>query len=98
MKVRNVFYFLVVCVFTSMMALSQSDRESDNANADSRTMEDLNMKGGDAAMPPFTDSIINVESPFRQEFLSKGDAIRDVSPALHGQNALRALAPSESNV
>ena len=43
------------------------------------SIEDLNYLGGDAAMPPFSDSVIDVNSEFRQALLRKGLAFRVIT-------------------
>src|ERR1017187_5150268 len=44
-----------------------------------RSIEDLNYLGGDAAMPPFSDSVIDVDSGFHRSLFSKGIAFRVIT-------------------
>jgi porin len=63
-----------------------------------RSIEDLNYKGGDDAMPPFTDSLIDVHSTFRQALLRKGMALRVISGIQYTQNTLDGPVPSNQQV
>jgi porin len=63
--------------------------------AQARSIEDLNMQGGDAAMPPLADSVIDVHSEFRRALLSKGVALRVINLGVYAQNTLRAPVPAD---
>jgi porin len=83
-----------------------STAQSNNANAvlpDSpkpvvRSIEDLNYLGGDAAMPPFSDSIIDINSKFRQAMFRKGLAFRVITGPQYTQNLLDAPVPADEQV
>jgi porin len=61
-----------------------------------RSIEDLNYLGGDAAMPTFSDSIIGVDSSFRQGLIRKGMALRIITQAQYVQNMLDSpVSPHE---
>jgi porin len=62
------------------------------------SIEDLNWRGGDAVMPPFSDSNVDVNSSFRRALLSKGIALRLISQIQYAQNLLQAPAPADSQV
>ncbi len=64
----------------------------------SRTIEDLNYRGGDAAMPPFSDSIIDVHSAYRQGMLRKGLAFRVISGMQYTQDTMNAPVPTDQQV
>ena len=66
--------------------------------APERSIEDLNWRGGDAAMPPFADSNVDVNSSFRQAMFSKGMALRLISMAQYAQNTLAAPVPADQQV
>lgn len=71
------------------------DRLSDVSSDAARTIEDLNQRGSDVSMPPFSDSQIDVNSPFRQALLSRGMALRLVSKGQYAQNTLREPSPTD---
>jgi len=66
--------------------------------ASETSLEDLNFRGGDAAMPPFADSVVDVNSGFRRALLSKGMALRLISQNQYAQNVLRAPAAADQQV
>ena len=63
-----------------------------------RSIEDLNYLGGDAAMPPFSDSVIDINSGFRQTLLSKGIAFRVITGMEYTQNMLNKPVPADEQV
>src|ERR1700757_1537776 len=63
-----------------------------------RSIEDLNYLGGDAAMPSFSDSVIDVDSKFRQALFKEGLALRVISQAQYVQNVLDAPVPADEQV
>ena len=63
-----------------------------------RSIEDLNYLGGDAAMPPFSDSIIDINSEFRQALFRKGLAFRVITGPQYTQNFLDAPVPADEQV
>jgi hypothetical protein len=63
-----------------------------------RSIEGLNYLGGEAAMPPFADSVINVHSRFRQGMASKGLAFRVISGPQYVQNVLNAPVAADEQV
>jgi porin len=56
------------------------------------------MLGGDTTMPPFSDSIVDVDSDFRRGLASKGVALRVIAGAQYTQNTLRAPVPMDDQV
>ena len=64
----------------------------------STTLDDLNWRGGDAVMPPFSDSNVNVNSNYRRALLSNGMALRFISQEQYARNTLRAPAPADQQV
>jgi porin len=63
-----------------------------------RSIEDLNYLGGDAAMPPFSDSVIDVDSGFRRALFRKGVAFRVITGPQYTQNMLDAPVPADEQV
>ncbi len=63
-----------------------------------RSIEDLNYLGGDAAMPPFSDSVIDINSGFRRKLLSKGIAFRVITGIEYTQNMLDKPVPADEQV
>ena len=70
----------------------------DSPTPAARSIEDLNYLGGDAAMPPFSDSVIDVDSGFRQALLSKGLAFRVITGPQYTQNVLAGPVPADEQV
>jgi porin len=99
-KNRKTLYLVLLFVVVSLACGAQSDKpdSTQTASVDSRTIEDLNFRGGDAAMPPFSDSVIDVGSPLRQALLSKGIALRNISFGVYGQNMLAAPVVADQQV
>jgi porin len=63
-----------------------------------RSIEDLNYLGGDAAMPPFSDSVIAIDSGFRRALFRKGLAFRVIAGPQYTQNMLDAPVPADEQV
>ncbi len=63
-----------------------------------RSIEELNLVGSDVAMPPFSDSLVDVNSAYRQALFSKGIALRVISNAAYSRNVLRAPVPPDEQV
>jgi porin len=62
------------------------------------TPEDLNYLGGDAQVPSLADSIIDLNSDYRQALLRKGMAFRVVVQTQYIQNMLDAPVPADQQV
>ena len=62
------------------------------------SIEELNFLGGDAAMPPSSESTIDVRSAFRQRLLDKGMALRLIMQEQYAQNTLAAPVPADEQV
>ena len=61
-----------------------------------RSIEDLNLKGAAASNPPFTDSILGADSPFRRSLLRHGVLFRMGANAAYIQNTLAAPVPADA--
>lgn len=55
-----------------------------------RSIEDLNLKGGSADNPPFTDTVLGVDSPIRRNLFRHGILFRMQASGAYIQNTLRA--------
>lgn len=78
--------------------LASGQPESSAALPAERSIEDLNYLGGDAVMPPFADSNIDLHSRFRQSLFSKGMALRLISQLQYAQNTLAAPVAADQQV
>ena len=70
----------------------------DSPTPGARSIEDLNYLGGDAAMPLFSDSMIDVDSGFRRALFHKGVAFRLITGLRYTQNVLHAPVPADEQV
>jgi len=91
---------LLLCA--NMMSNAQNNEASqsipDAPTPAERTIEDLNYLGGDAAMPPFSDSVIDIDSEFRQGLFRKGLAFRVIAGPQYTQNMLDAPVAADEQV
>ena len=74
-KLRNIAFLPALPAVISAFAMAQSQQDkpaSGAAVAGDRLIEDLNFRGGDAAVPLFSDSFLGADSSFRKALLSKG--------------------------
>lgn len=101
-RVGTSIIFAIFLVFACVRGRTQSSADApkaaDAAQDSGRSLEDLNMKGGDAAMPPFSDSVVDVNSAVRRPLLSKGIALRVINQGQCAQNTLRAPASADQQV
>lgn len=68
------------------------------ANSAATSIESLNIQGGDAALPPLSDSTIDVHSRFRQMLWHRGIALRMVNTMRYAQNTLQAPVQADQQV
>ena len=90
----------LLALFTPTSSDAQATKDVQNLpeTPPARSIEDLNYLGGDAAMPTFSDSIIPVDSKYRQALFSKGLALRVISQVQYVQNTLDAPVPADEQV
>jgi porin len=69
---------------------------SEETPAATRSIEDLNLVGADAVMPPFSESVIDLQSGFRRALFSKGMALRVIQQLQYAQNTLDAPVAADS--
>jgi porin len=94
---------LCLCLSTLCTALpSQAGAENPRSDAAqerdhprTRSIEDLNLKGAAADNPPFTDTILGVDSPFRRSLLRHGLLFRTGANGAYIQNTLDAPVPAD---
>jgi porin len=90
---------LAACSALSIAALAASNDaqpSEKNGAAPLRTLEDLNLKGGTADNPPFTDTILGVDSPLRSSLFRHGLLFRMGANGAYIQNTLAAPVPADA--
>ena len=60
------------------------------------SIENLNYLGGDVSMPPFTESLIGVNSAYRRAMFNKGLALRFLTQVQYAQNTLDAPVAADA--
>src|SRR5215469_7380085 len=99
-QIYRLFPLLLLCAGVSAKAQTSTDVQAlpgaPSVPADS--IEHLNYLAGDAEMPPFADSIIPIESKFRQSLFQKGIALRVIVQPQYAQNLLAAPVPADQQV
>jgi porin len=90
-------FIAVLFVLAGAWAVAQSGPDAPKP-ASATALEDLNWRGGDAAMPPLSDSNVDVNSSFRRTLLSKGMALRFISQEQYAQDLAQAPVPADSQV
>jgi porin len=99
---KNRIRTILAIVFLGLLAAwghAQSAPDAPGTPASSqdqgRSIEDLNYVGGDTVMPPFSESLIDMHSRYRQALLSKGIALRVISNEVYNQNVLERPVPAD---
>jgi len=89
-------------LFAGLGAWAQATQDAGNVpdapTASANSIEALNYLGGDASMPPFSDSAIDVDSRFREAMFSKGIALRVIAQGQYAQNMLDAPVAADEQV
>ena len=91
-------YLLALTAVSAGSAQATKDVENLPEMSPARSIEDLNYLGGDASMPSFSDSIISVDSNYRQSLFKEGLALRIISQVQYVQNVLDAPVPPRDQV
>ena len=90
---------LVLCAGSVARAqVTQATQDTPELPAPSppaHSIEDLNYLAGDASVPSFSDSILNLQGKFRQSLFRKGLALRLVTQSQYAQNTLAAPVPPD---
>ena len=98
-RARNIIisfiYLLVAVIGAQAQTKSEAQNPPDIPQPAGRSMEDLNYVGGDTVMPPFSESLIDMHSRYRQALLSKGIALRVISSEVYNQNVLNGPIPAD---
>jgi porin len=90
---------MVVIAAGRTSSTAQGQKPSEGVpNPAAASIEGLNIPGGDAALPPLSDSAIEVNSPFRQGLFRKGLALRLINTMRYAQNTLQAPVPADQQV
>ena len=88
-RVRMGLMAVTIWSLSQTLCLSQSELPA------APSIEDLNLRGADAFMPPFDDSVIDSASMFRRGMADHGLAIRTIAGEQYTQNTLASpVAPS----
>ena len=59
-----------------------------------RSIEDLNLIGADIQMPPFSDTVLGADSPYRRALYSEGFVLRNNTLVSYSQNTLNPPVPA----
>ena len=91
---------LVLCALLEggAQAKEANEQTPDAPIATQRSIEGLNYLGGEAAMPPYSDSLIDPNSEFRQALLREGMAFRVITGMQYTQNTLNAPVTADAQV
>lgn len=84
-----------VVIAAGRTSSSAQQKPSGDVPTPAASIESLNIPGGDAALPPLSDSAIDVNSPFRQVLFRKGLALRLINTMRYAQNTLQAPVPAD---
>ena len=79
---------LVLIRVESRAQNTNTPRHIATSQQESRSIEDLNLRGGDVEDPPFSDDLIDGSSAFRQSMLQHGQALRFIVIPSYTQNTL----------
>jgi porin len=89
---------VVVIAAGCTLSTAQEQKTSEGAPEQAASIESLNIPGGDATLPPLSDSAIDVNSRFRQTLFHNGLALRLVDTVQYAQNTLQAPVPPDQQV
>ncbi|MFZ1086072.1 MAG: carbohydrate porin [Terracidiphilus sp.] len=98
-QVRKSFLIAIFVILAGTWGQAQNTTDAagqpDATPVSRLSIEELNMQGGDAAMPPIADSVVDVNSNYRRALLSKGMVLRFISQEQFAENTLRAPTPAD---
>jgi porin len=80
---------------THAQSKPEAQNPTDAPPSADRSIEGLNYVGGDTVMPPFSESLIDMHSRYRQALLNKGIALRVISNEVYNQNVLSRPVPAD---
>jgi porin len=90
---------IVVIAAGRTSSTAQGQKPSEGVtNQAAASIDGLNIPGGDAALPPLSDSAIEVNSPFRQGLFRKGLALRLIDTMRYAQDTLQAPVSADQQV
>jgi hypothetical protein len=87
--IRIAFAIVVIAAGPTSSA-TQKQSASEGVPNPAASIENLNIPGGDAALPPLSDSAIDVNSSFRQALFRNGIALRLINTIRYAQNTRQA--------
>ena len=97
--IAQCFRLFSLCSLLSLGAMAQSPQPSAPEPANPpllRSIEDLNLKGAAASDPPFTDSILGLDTPIRSSLFRHGLLFRMDANADYIQNTLAAPVAADA--
>jgi hypothetical protein len=99
-QICRLFPLLLLSAGISATAQTSMDGQASPAapSVPTDSIEHLNYLAGDAEMPPFSDSIIPIESKFRKALFQKGIALRVIVQPQYAQNLLASPVPADQQV
>jgi porin len=89
---------MIVIAAGCTFGAAQEKKTSEDIPNPAASIESLNIPGGDATLPPLSDSAIDVNSRFRQALFRKGLALRWINTMRYAQNILQAPVPADQQV
>ncbi|KAA6462876.1 carbohydrate porin [Acidobacteria bacterium AB60] len=89
---------IVVIAAGCTCSTAQEQRSPEGTPNPAASIESLNIPGGDAALPPLSDSVIDVKSPFREILWHHGIALRMINTMRYAQNTFHAPVPEDEQV
>lgn len=101
LPVKKIFVMSLLLSMTVLAAAQSGNAASkpaDPAVAAEASSENLNYLAGDAAMPPFTDSVVDINSELRRDLLHRGVALRVITQIQYAQNTLNGPVPADQQV
>ena len=96
--IRMALAITVIAVGRPPTNAQEQTASADLPNPAVRSIESLNIPGGDAVLPPLSDSAINADSPFRQALWHHGAALRLIDTLRYAQNTLQAPVSADQQV
>src|ERR1700728_4036790 len=96
--IRMALAITVIAVGRPPTNAQEQTASADLPNPAVRSIESLNIPGGDAVLPPLSDSAINADSPFRQALWHHGAALRLIDTVRYAQNTLQAPVSADQQV
>jgi porin len=94
--IRNLAFFTIISV--AQCFASQAFAQVAKVDSTEPGIEGLNLLGAAIRMPPFTDTVLGVDSDYRRELYSKGVALRSNSTVSYSQDIINSPVPADKQV